>query len=539
MNKFLYIIFTSLLLASCARVGSPSGGAKDSKPPVFIRSNIDSPRVNVSRNLRELRLDFDEYITLKDINKNLIISPPIKKIKKILPSNLANKYVLIQWEDDLEENTTYSFNFGNAIVDNNEANGLPYFNYAFSTGSFLDSLYVSGTVKNALAVKKENSTKIKNGVVGLYKVSDSINYKAKPDYISRIEDDGYFEINYLPQGQYSVVAFEDENQNSVFDQGKEKIAFLKEYISLEQKISGLDMKLYPSVKKQSYKEIKGIPGGLLLLFEGNPETVEIFPLKDQLKSYETYHRKHSDSAFVWFNAKENNVGLEFGSQLEFHYKTKAKEDTVSIFYKNDPKHELTISRQDSKGFPLGKDLVLKANMPIKNILADKMTLESDSIPQKFSAKINEKNDREILINSEFALGKKYTLNISKESVSSFYETNPKAYAFNFEVDKPDSFGNFMVRLKNKPNSKFWVQLLNENNDVQYSQYTQLDEIKFENLKPTNYYLRIIIDENSNELWDLVDFDNQTFAEPVLIFDKVISVRQKWDIVEDWDLEQNK
>ena len=122
MKKILFLFLFSLLLISCARVGSPVGGAKDTIPPKLIGSNIDTLRVNVPRDIKELRIDFDEYITLKEINKQLIISPPLKKMTKIIPSGMANKYLLIKWEDTLQANTTYNFNFGNAIVDNNESN---------------------------------------------------------------------------------------------------------------------------------------------------------------------------------------------------------------------------------------------------------------------------------------------------------------------------------------------------------------------------------------------------------------------------------
>ena len=157
MKRLLLLFIIGFLVQSCARVGSPVGGPKDSLAPKFLSSNIDSTRINVKRDIRELRLDFDEYITLKDINKNLIISPPIKNIKRILPSNIANKFILIQWTDTLKANTTYNFNFGNSIVDNNEANILRYFNFAFSTGDKLDDLYISGEVKDALAIKKQAS----------------------------------------------------------------------------------------------------------------------------------------------------------------------------------------------------------------------------------------------------------------------------------------------------------------------------------------------------------------------------------------------
>ena len=144
MRKIIFLFIFSIIVTSCARVGSPVGGPKDTIPPRVVGSNIDTSRVNVPRNIKELRIDFDEYITLKDINKNLIISPPLKRMKKILPSGMANKYLLIKWDDTLQANTTYNFNFGNSIVDNNEGNPLQYYTFAFSTGDKIDNLYISG-----------------------------------------------------------------------------------------------------------------------------------------------------------------------------------------------------------------------------------------------------------------------------------------------------------------------------------------------------------------------------------------------------------
>ena len=120
---------------------------------------------------------------------------------KVIPSNLANKYVLIQWEDTLQANTTYNFNFGNAIVDNNESNPLPYFNFAFSTGDKIDDLFVSGTVKDAMTLIKENQTAKDNKmVVGLYKAGENLDYKQKPDYITKVDEENYFELNFYQKG---------------------------------------------------------------------------------------------------------------------------------------------------------------------------------------------------------------------------------------------------------------------------------------------------------------------------------------------------
>src|SRR6218665_1129018 len=227
MKQFLLWLFASLVLVSCARVGSPVGGDKDSIGPKMIGSNIDSARVNVPRDIKELRIYFDEYITLKDVSKNLIISPPIQ-YTKIIPSSMGNKYLQIEWKDTLQANTTYNFNFGNSVVDLNENNPLPYFNFAFSTGDKLDDLYVSGTISDALGKEKNLAGKERQFVIGLYQVKDTMNYRQKPYYITKADPDGYFELNYLTPGKYKIIGFDDENSNSIYDSGKESIAFQKD-----------------------------------------------------------------------------------------------------------------------------------------------------------------------------------------------------------------------------------------------------------------------------------------------------------------------
>ena len=149
-------------------------------------------------------MDSDECITVKVINNTLTISPHIKKLKRFIPANIANKFILIQWTDTLQANTTYNFNFGNSIADNNETNILRYFNFAFSTGEKLDDLYISGEVKDALSIKKAGENKF---VVGLYPVKDTIDYKQKPYYMTKVDDDGYYELNYLSPGQHKMIAF--------------------------------------------------------------------------------------------------------------------------------------------------------------------------------------------------------------------------------------------------------------------------------------------------------------------------------------------
>jgi uncharacterized protein (DUF2141 family) len=536
LKYYFYFILIVFFTASCARVGSPVGGKKDTLAPKFLGSNIDSTRINVPRNIHQLRLDFDEYVTLKDINKNLIISPPIKQITKIFPSNLATKFVMIQWKDTLQANTTYSFNFGNSIRDNDEGNILPYFNFAFSTGAKIDNLYISGTVKDAFGSdKKSTDNKEKNIVVGLFQLKDSMNYRQKPYYITKADPDGYFELNYLSPGKYKIVAFDDENSNSVFDNGTEKVGFQKEAIDLKGNVTGLKLNIYPSKKPIKYKEWKAETGGILLLFEGNPEEVKV-ELKNQLiKDYKIVHQPKSDSVNVYFDAEKENIGITNSQNLKFKYQIGAKKDSISLFYKHDAKALMGLSSDEGNLLPPNKAFKINSNLPVESILSDKFSLVSDSIKQNLTAEISKINPHEILINADFKEGKKYKLTVLKGSVSSYYESILKSYQWNFEVDKAENYGTFTLKLINKPTHPFWIEIVDANNKVAYSKKSTEDTNKFTELKPGTYTVRILVDNNENGVWDTVDFLKQTYAEDVFIFNKKLVVKPFWTMDETWDL----
>lgn len=539
MKRLLLLFVICFLVHSCARVGSPVGGPKDTLAPKFLSSNIDTTRINVKRDIHELRLDFDEYITLKDINKNLIISPPIKNIKRILPSNIANKFVMIQWTDTLQANTTYNFNFGNSIADNNETNILRYFNFAFSTGDKLDDLYVSGVITDAVAIKKkEGENKL---VVGLYQVKDTINYKQKPYYITKVDDDGYYELNYLTPGKYKIVAFEDENSNSVYDPGKEKVGFQKEPLDIEKSVSGLNLKVYPSKKPLKYLEMKESPGGIVMTFEGNPENVKVASVNEKLQDIKVTHRPKSDSVKIWFDPVKSDIGQTTTENLKFSYDTGKKQDTVSVFYKYNKKNAMDLEN-DNGGPELApnSDFKIRSAYIIDKINPEKWILKSDSLTtQEFTAKISETNPYQILIHSDFVTGKKYQLTVPKETVSSYYTKNVQSKRFDFEVEKVDQFGSLAFAIQNTPETSYWIQLLDASDKVIYSKYTKGNNVKFDILKPNEYIVRILVDNNENKFWDEADFETETFAEDSYVFYKKAIVRPLWETKEDWDLKDTR
>lgn len=546
MRRFLLLFVICFLVHSCARVGSPVGGPKDTLAPKFLSSNIDTTRINVKRDIHELRLDFDEYVTLKDINKNLIISPPIKNIKRILPSNIANKFVLIQWTDTLQANTTYNFNFGNSIADNNEANILRYFNFAFSTGDKLDDLYLSGEVKDAMQIKKKTGSNENKLVVGLYQVKDTMNYKQKPYYITKVDDDGYYELNYLSPGKYKIIAFEDENGNSVYDPGKEKIGFKKEVIDFEKSISGLNLSVYPSKKPLKYSEMKEIAGGVLMTFEGHPDEVKVQSLNDNLKDIKVTHTPKSDSVRIWFDAVKNNIGQETTEKLLFSHNIGPKKDTVysvSLFYKYNKKNVMDVFSDNGGGALAPKsDFKISSNYLVDKIDPSKwkLAVKGDSLNTiPFTAKISATNPYQIQVNSDFVSGKDYQLTIPKETVSSFYAKNSQSKRFDFTVDKIEQVGSLEFTLSNAPVSNYWIQLLDSSDKVVYQKYTKGDKVKFDFLKPEEYVVRILVDNNNDKYWDEADFSTETFAEDAYVFYKKALVRALWETREEWDLKDTR
>ncbi|MEO8516841.1 MAG: Ig-like domain-containing protein, partial [Flavobacterium sp.] len=184
--KILAVAFCSLfIIVSCAKRGTITGGDKDITPPKITSSNPKNFSTNFSA--KTIKINFNEYIKIKDLQKNLIISPPMETPATILPQGGASKYLTIKINDTLKANTTYSFNFGESIVDNNEGNVLPQLKYVFSTGALIDSLTVEGIIKDSY--EKETDSFVN---VMLYEVdekyNDSIIYKQTPRYITNTLD---------------------------------------------------------------------------------------------------------------------------------------------------------------------------------------------------------------------------------------------------------------------------------------------------------------------------------------------------------------
>ena len=224
-NRIFFLVsIVSLIFVTCAKQGSLTGGRKDVTPPKVVSSEPENYSTGFKG--KEIEIEFDEYIVLKDISKEYIISPPIEEKSDV---RIRNKTIVIDLKDSLLENTTYTLNFGNSITDNNEGNPLSNFEFVFSTGNSLDSLSIEGRLLNAFDLQPSKDPLS----IMLYKnLEDSIPLKEIPVYIGKTDKNGLFRINNLSADTYKIFALKDQNFNYLFDLYSEEIAFVDTFLTL-------------------------------------------------------------------------------------------------------------------------------------------------------------------------------------------------------------------------------------------------------------------------------------------------------------------
>lgn len=218
--KSIYIplltVLAMLVPIACASIGSPEGGPKDTTPPKVIKCLPENQSAHNSR--KKVSIYFDEYIKLENANEKVVISPPQMEMPEIKASG---KKISVELLDSLKQNTTYTIDFSDAIVDNNEGNPLGLFTYSFSTGETIDTMEVSGTLLEA-----ENLEPIKGLLIGLHRnIADSAFTRLPFDRVSRTDSRGRFTIKGVAPGTYRIYALEEADGNFMFNQKSEKIAF--------------------------------------------------------------------------------------------------------------------------------------------------------------------------------------------------------------------------------------------------------------------------------------------------------------------------
>jgi len=523
-----FLVVVSLIFSYCANKGTASGGPKDELPPVIIKSIPENFSLNFDS--KEIIIYFDEYIKMKDLQKQLIISPLMDPEPNITPVGSASKYIKIKLLDTLQANTTYAFNFGESIADNNEGNLLPYFKYVFSTGDYIDSLSVSGIVTDAL--NKETDERI---AVLLYEVdstfTDSILYKKKPKYISTTDSVSAFNLENIKEGTYLLAALKEENPNYTFQPKTDKIGFRKQFITVPSDTAYV-LKMFKQSVDYKFRRAKQVSSSKLAFgYEGDGESMEIRLLSDVPQGYISIVTKETDKDTLnyWFRPK-----LEVDS-LIFEITHKQTIDTTVVKIK-DYKSDSLVFKSIGSMLKLKESYRLSATIPLDSMDASKVrVMDQDSVFQQPTMVLDSFAN---MIDISFNKTEKnsYTIEILPGAFTDFYGAKNDTLNFSATTKARSSYGDVRIEIRNGVYPLI-VQLTDSKGMVvETSLVQEAFPVDFNEVTPGIYFLRVIFDTNQNGVYDSGDYLKKTQPERVSYALEPVEVRAGWDTIEEFILE---
>ena len=529
-------LFVLLLLLSgfqCAKRGSPSGGPKDTTPPELIRSDPENFSLNFDA--RRIRLYFDEYIKLEDVQNQLIISPPLKNQPEISPQGQASKYIEIILKDTLLENTTYTLNFGQSIVDNNEGNPNSFLTYVFSTGDYIDSLSLRGEVKDAFNLKADQFISVM-----LYELdtayTDSAIYQRPPYYLTNTLDSATtFNLQNLKAGKYVLRALKDEGKNNLFDPKTDKIGFIQDTVVLPTD-TAYSLTLFREIPAYSPVIPSLVSSNRIVFgFNGGTENVKISalsPIPDTVSTL-VAREPEKDTLNYWFTPFERDslvfeiVQEELGQRDTFTVKTRSLEPDSLIIT---PSHRGNINFEDSYS--------LKASLPIISIDTtqfEMMDQDSTAIPLKMEL---DSLNNQVALAFEKTPNASYRMQVFPGAITDFFGETNDTLNLRLTTGSYADFGNLRLNLNGAVSYPVIVQLTDNKGVTKRELYARESQVfEFNNIEPASYLIRLIFDLNQNQKWDTGDYLKKVQPEPVLYYPMEVEMRANWEKVETFIIEQ--
>lgn len=514
------------MTTSCAQQGRPSGGPKDSIPPRFI--NALPANFTTEFKAKIVRINFDEYINLKEPRKQILISPPMETRPIISPVGQPMSYVEIEILDTLKPETTYTINFGRSIVDNNEENPLPFFKYVFSTGDYIDSLQVAGTVTDAF--KRETSPFIS---VMLYKLdsaySDSIVYKKPPTYIAYTKDStNTFKLENLEAGDYKIVAIKDHNRNYLFNPGREKIGFLTDTIHLPTDKT-FDVTIFREIPEFQIVKVKQISSNhLIFAYEGDADSVEIKLLSNSSDYRASYFKRHDkDTLDYWFTPRK---GVD---SLQFLVRKKHYQDTLMAVLDDEMTPDsLQLSPNVSSTLPLFGDFELQANTPLTTIDTTLIrVIDTDSIEIPYQLDYNKQLNK-LVFEFNQKPEQSYAVEAFPGAITDLYGVQNDTLMYRLQTKAKSKYANLDLTLQNIKSFPVIVQLVDEKGEAKREiihREADGNRFNFKFLPAGKYYVRVIYDANDNGIWDTGSYLEKRQSEEVIYMRKPLDVRENWEI----------
>lgn len=569
---FLQIIVAMAMLLGlqkCANPVSPSGGPTDVDPPVLLSSV--PPMYTTNFNATQIRLTFDEFVELRGINQQLIVSPPMEKAPTF---RMRSKTLVVDIPEPLLKNTTYTFYFGDAITDITENNPLQGFHYVFSTGDILDSLSLEGTIVQATDNQPAVGVNImlyidNNDTIPL----DSLPYFVKPYFMTRSGKDGAFRLNNLPDRSFLLFALEDVNASLTYDQPNERIAFLDSLVRPYY----IQKALVSLIESDTTEE----PEPIESVVHPDPAELFLFKEKDTIQKFiRASFLKENQLIFVFKlpvqSPEINALGVEVMDTWSLP-ETNKTGDTLTFWIKDIPADTVFFEVKDSglvfdtvrvrmqqgqdskmrrvevplvtdadkaplkmnftRGAPeLNLPYYITFDYPVVQVDPSKILfIESEDTLQANFA-FEDAINRRANITHAWKESTAYQIIIPDNTFHDLSGSSNDTIIKHFVTKSLADYGHLFVNITlENPGQNHIVQLLQKEVVLREFHLEQNNQIRFEYLIPAEYRLKVIYDLNGNGEWDTGSYSEKRQPEKVNYFPDEINIRANWDVVEDWEL----
>ncbi len=564
MNRILIKSFLLLLLVQlfqeCANPVNPTGGPKDTIPPLLISSKPQLEELNYSSNTIEL--EFSEMVTADKLKTDLVITPITEtKFSQLVKKNK----VIIKFEEPFSDSTTYTFNFFKGITDITEKNPPENLVLAFSTGDYIDSLSVSGNIKDLLSLKDEQGI-----LVGLYVNTDTLDYeKEKPKYFTTSIESGIFKINNIKVDTYRLFAFKDDNGNALFDPDKESHGFISGEIQLNQNIDSLEV-FMQLIDVTEFQRISARPFGRYFDIRYNKEIMDYSLLRIDTGKISPMSKLNEDKTTVRIY---NSLGIEpsvdsVGIIIKARDTTNTYlNDTLYVLFnessrKSDPFTAVSNVRISSDNIVYGE---IDFSKPVDTLSRDLIRFQADTLfsqvilndsnyqwnfnrtQLKFSETFDWKYYNDSVNNYVYKLMRDTsTLATEDDSIDYRYKEFrtvltdfPKGSFISIESDTLEEFSAKLsrintaefgvIRLKiNTFQESFILKLLDSKGNT-VREFANEKQKQLNLIPPGTYSIKIFIDTNNDGQWKPGDLLNDIEPEPIYIYPQSTELRANWEV----------
>jgi hypothetical protein len=576
----------SLFIYSCANQGYPTGGPIDETPPRVTETKPENYALNFKGG--KVEIFFNEFVKLENINEKFVVSPPFKKTPTV---KLKGRSIYVKLEEELKENTTYTLDFGDGIVDNNEGNPLGDYQFVFSTGETIDSLSIKGKIDNAF----DELPVEKSMVMAYLNTHDSVPITTIPDYIALTDSAGYFQLNNLREGTYKLFALVDGNRDYLYNGPGEMIGFFDELI-------------VPSAHR--FEQLDSLSGDSVIIrqataLEPNNIHIRMFDEENPLQYLTGYKRPRREKLEFEFNAKRTDslmidfIGFEEDpdwfiaeinsrkDSLSFwitdstiykrdtllaalqYLKTDSTnqlslfQDTVKLNFKDPKKAKAKQSKKKSKkkvkvkkphykfNFKtstkqdLHKNIAITFDEPLAKINYDSIHFyqlkDTIEIPVDFKIEKDPKNLLQYNFVYDWKPETSYVIEIDSTAFQNIYGLYSDSYKGKITTRELEHYGKLFINVSGVK-APTMVQLLESGKNEKLIQTKKIKSdqtVIFDYLEPKTYILKVIEDGNDNGVWDTGNYKDKIQPEQVYYFHKELKVRSNWDVEDKITIPESK